>query len=94
MLVAEHGRPEMSESPTGEKLRLRIEGMTCGSCVARVEAARRGGPAVRDASVNLPTEAAEGTAGGAAAAVARPGKAPRQLRIRGVRRIVPRRSRG
>ncbi|RME39406.1 MAG: cation-translocating P-type ATPase, partial [Planctomycetota bacterium] len=37
---------------------LRIEGMTCGSCVARVERALRSVPAVRHAAVNLTTEMA------------------------------------
>ena len=35
-----------------------IEGMTCASCVARVEKAIRAVPGVRDASVNLATEKA------------------------------------
>jgi P-type Cu+ transporter len=38
--------------------RLRIEGMTCSSCVGRVERALRGVPGVRDARVNLTTESA------------------------------------
>ncbi|MCH8252747.1 MAG: cation-translocating P-type ATPase, partial [Planctomycetes bacterium] len=37
-------------------LRLRIEGMTCGSCVARVERALLSDPGVKRASVNLVTE--------------------------------------
>jgi Cu+-exporting ATPase len=37
---------------------LAIEGMTCASCVARVEKAIRAVPGVRDASVNLATEKA------------------------------------
>ena len=39
-------------------LKLAIEGMTCASCVARVEKALRKIPGVRDASVNLATETA------------------------------------
>ena len=37
---------------------LRIDGMTCASCVARVEKALRAVPGVEDASVNLATEKA------------------------------------
>lgn len=42
----------------GEPLRLRIEGMTCGSCVARVERVITAVPGVRRAVVNLTTEVA------------------------------------
>ena len=41
-----------------EGLRLPIAGMTCASCVARVEKALSAVPGVREASVNLATEAA------------------------------------
>ncbi|WP_066342358.1 heavy metal translocating P-type ATPase [Azohydromonas lata] len=41
-----------------QTLRLRIEGMTCASCVARVERALRRVPGVLDAEVNLATEVA------------------------------------
>ncbi|MFT3718475.1 heavy metal translocating P-type ATPase [Pseudorhodoferax sp.] len=46
-------------------LRLQIEGMSCASCVGRVEKALRAVPGVGDASVNLATEVAsvQGTAG-------------------------------
>src|SRR5205809_836604 len=40
-------------------LRLRIEGMTCASCVARVEKALKQVPGVASADVNLATERAE-----------------------------------
>lgn len=40
-------------------LRLRIEGMTCASCVGRVERAIRAVPGVEAAAVNLATETAE-----------------------------------
>ena len=40
------------------KLRIPIAGMTCASCVARVEKALRAVPGVRDAAVNLATESA------------------------------------
>ncbi len=43
--------------------RLPIEGMTCASCVARVERALRKVPGVAEASVNLATEAASVRAG-------------------------------
>src|SRR5512146_878908 len=43
---------------TGDGLRLPIAGMTCASCVARVEKALNAVPGVQGASVNLATEAA------------------------------------
>jgi Cu+-exporting ATPase len=43
---------------TRGEIALRIEGMTCASCVGRVERALRGVPGVIDASVNLATERA------------------------------------
>jgi len=45
-------------SPRLQELTLAIEGMTCASCVGRVEKALRALPAVRDVSVNLATELA------------------------------------
>jgi Cu+-exporting ATPase len=67
----------MSPSPAGASFTLPIEGMTCASCVARVERALGKVPGVQAASVNLATEsarieAADGAsmAGVAAAAVA------------------------
>ncbi|MFZ3287760.1 MAG: heavy metal translocating P-type ATPase [Telluria sp.] len=55
----------------------KIGGMTCASCVARVEKALRGVPGVIDASVNLATEKASVTSAGpvAAALIAAVGKA-------------------
>jgi len=41
-----------------EPIRLRIEGMTCGSCVARVERALRSVPGTTQTRVNLTTETA------------------------------------
>ncbi|TXH55168.1 MAG: cadmium-translocating P-type ATPase [Burkholderiaceae bacterium] len=65
-----------------ESTDLRIEGMTCASCVARVERALQAVPGVLSASVNLATEQAhveriKGAAGAAAlmAAVAKAGYA-------------------
>jgi len=50
-----------------QTLSLRIEGMTCASCVSRVEKALKQVPGVLSASVNLATETAEvGVTGGAA----------------------------
>ena len=43
---------------TRGEITLRIDGMTCASCVGRVERALRGVPGVIDASVNLATERA------------------------------------
>jgi Cu+-exporting ATPase len=43
---------------TRSEIALRIEGMTCASCVGRVERALRSVPGVIDASVNLATERA------------------------------------
>jgi Cu+-exporting ATPase len=48
-------RPEQRDGATV----LEIEGMTCASCVARVERALRQVPGVEEASVNLATETAE-----------------------------------
>jgi P-type Cu+ transporter len=50
-----------------QTLSLRIEGMTCASCVSRVEKALKQVPGVLSANVNLATETAEvGVTGGAA----------------------------
>jgi Cu+-exporting ATPase len=47
------------DSPSAPPLTLEIEGMSCASCVARVERALTEVPGVRSASVNLATERAE-----------------------------------
>ncbi len=52
------------EVPTSS-VRLRIRGMTCGSCVGRVEAALQQVPGVLTASVNLASETAQVTVAGA-----------------------------
>jgi len=72
-----------------------IEGMTCASCVARVEKAIRGLPGVASASVNLATERAtvdftgEPDPVGVIAAIEKAGYATRQetleLQIEGTR---------
>ena len=50
------GQPGAAQTNTA--LQFDIRGMTCASCVARVEKALRGVPGVDDASVNLATEKA------------------------------------
>jgi Cu+-exporting ATPase len=50
-----------------QTLRLQIDGMTCASCVSRVEKALRQVPGVLSASVNLATETAEVSVAGNAA---------------------------
>ncbi len=47
-----------TERTSNNEVALRIEGMTCGSCVARVESALRAVPGVKSARVNLATESA------------------------------------
>jgi P-type Cu+ transporter len=53
--------PTRSVELADEPLVMPIEGMTCASCVGRVERAIRAVPGVADASVNLATERAEVT---------------------------------
>ena len=53
-------------APKGPPVRLAIEGMTCASCVARVEKALKKVPGVVSAEVNLATETAEVRLPGAA----------------------------
>ncbi|WP_050476912.1 heavy metal translocating P-type ATPase [Herbaspirillum rhizosphaerae] len=50
--------PTSIASPRLQELTLAVEGMTCASCVGRVEKALRAVPSVRDVSVNLATERA------------------------------------
>lgn len=47
-----------TQSQTQEETRIPIQGMTCASCVGRVEKALKAVPGVDDASVNLATESA------------------------------------
>jgi P-type Cu+ transporter len=51
-----------------ETVELAIEGMTCASCIQRVERALRKAPGVRDATVNLATERAHVSGAGLAPA--------------------------
>jgi len=73
-----------------QSLQLQIDGMTCASCVSRVEKALRQVPGVLSASVNLATETAEvNLVGGATrlpvlmAAVARAGYQAREVPVAG-----------
>ncbi|MBI2768150.1 MAG: copper-translocating P-type ATPase [Burkholderiales bacterium] len=50
-------------APTAESFHLSVEGMTCASCVSRVEKALKKVPGVTSAEVNLATEIAEVLAG-------------------------------
>src|SRR3990170_2534075 len=50
--------------PMAEAIRLRIEGMTCGGCVARVERALQSVDGVAHARVNLTTQVATIDPGG------------------------------
>ena len=47
----------------GTEFELPIEGMTCASCVGRVEKALKAVPGVQDVTVNLATERASVVAG-------------------------------
>ncbi len=49
----------MSSFPAKSIVSFPIKGMSCASCVARVEKAIRDAPGVASASVNLATERAE-----------------------------------
>jgi Cu+-exporting ATPase len=73
-------------SVAAQSLQLKIEGMTCASCVSRVEKALQQVPGVQSASVNLATETAEVNVAGSAAmlpalmaAVARAGYQAREV---------------
>lgn len=51
-----HADAETEPTGTGQVVRLRVEGMDCGSCVAKVEAAASRLPGVRDVAANLMAE--------------------------------------
>lgn len=57
--MAELRRDDPTLRTSGAMLSLPVEGMTCASCVGRVERALKGVPGVVRASVNLATERAE-----------------------------------
>ena len=66
---------------TSNLIKLPIEGMTCASCVRRVEKALKSVPGVASAEVNLATETAAVTlTDGASRGSARHGGAQRGLR--------------
>ena len=48
--------PDVEAAEPGQVVRLRVEGMDCGSCVAKVEAAASRLPGVRDVAANLMAE--------------------------------------
>jgi Cu+-exporting ATPase len=54
-----------NEQSQDEELGFHIDGMTCASCVSRVEKAIRSVPGIRSATLNLATEKATVVAGGA-----------------------------
>jgi len=94
MSTALASHPTLSPEPAGD-LTLPIDGMSCASCVGRVEKALRSVPGVRQAVVNLATERVSlstdgqaGTVQAAQAAVARAGysmpQESRDLRIDGM----------
>ncbi len=73
-----------------QSLQLQIDGMTCASCVSRVEKALKQVPGVLSASVNLATETAEVNVAGSAAmlpalmtAVAKAGYQAREIQAAG-----------
>jgi P-type Cu+ transporter len=74
--------PKLAAAPAA--IDLKVEGMTCASCVARVEKALRKVPGVVDASVNLATETATVRAGApvAEAAIAAIRKAGYEAAVR------------
>jgi len=71
MSTTDFGMPQAAEAaegqsvggPHGGRLSVRVEGMSCASCVGRVEKAIRAVPGVADASVNLVTGRADVTLG-------------------------------
>src|SRR5918998_5758011 len=87
MLIRRFVVADTKLSPPGTTLDLRIEGMTCASCVGRVEKALKRVPGVLDASVNLATERASvrvlggpDTVGSLIAAVDRTGYTAKEIR--------------
>ncbi len=56
---------DQAKTDEGRRLSIRVDGMTCASCVRRVEKAIAATPGVASASVNLATERADVAFGGA-----------------------------
>ena len=56
--LTEYSPPMVAEQPSDTATTLAIEGMTCASCVRRVERALARTPGVSEANVNLATERA------------------------------------
>lgn len=54
----DNAKPQIAKQNKTETMTLLVEGMSCASCVGRVERALSAVPGVRSASVNLATEAA------------------------------------
>ncbi|ARJ70660.1 heavy metal translocating P-type ATPase [Paracoccus contaminans] len=54
-----HADPSITDPQSAGRITLPVEGMTCASCVGRVERALRGVPGVASAAVNLATERAD-----------------------------------
>ena len=77
----------MLDTSDTQGLRLKLDGMTCASCVARAERVLKAQPGVEAAVVNLSTETADiryhapATPDGVAAALARAGYPARQITI-------------
>src|SRR5512142_424253 len=85
--------PRLATAPPGV-IDLEVEGMTCASCVARVEKALKKVPGVEEASVNLATEtatiqAAPSVAQAAIAAIRKAGY-DAKMREEGVQEAPPR----
>lgn len=79
--------PFDGQTKTGESLRLKLDGMTCASCVARAERVLKAVDGVDQASVNLSTETADirfhapATPSAMAEALARAGYPARQVTV-------------
>ena len=54
-----HAAPPRTDAQTDDRITLPVEGMTCASCVGRVERALKAVPGVASAAVNLATERAD-----------------------------------
>ena len=66
----------LAAAPASQDWNLPIEGMTCASCVVRVERSLRSVAGVTEATVNLATESAVVKASANSAILARPRRCP------------------